>query len=113
MGQHAKDVPTTEHAYIAIRNSIIENTLPHGSRITIRGMAEYTECQSLKRALDRINLFRLLQKTRERVALSHVQLPRDLHMSVVKAIMSRDSDATERQMREHISVSTRGWLNLP
>ncbi len=215
MSRNAKTVPATEHAYLIIRNSILENTLPHGSRITIRGMAEltgvsiipviqalhrleneglieifpnwgsrvitldrettrdryllreavecqvarilaetlttvqetnltsiatrldelvardtlveefweldhefhqtlagYTECQSLKRALDRINLFRLMQKTREQVALTNIHLPRDLHMSVVKAIVSRDPDAAERQMREHISVSTRGWLNL-
>ncbi len=215
MGRNAKGVPATEHAYLVIRNSILENTLPHGSRITIRGMAEltgvsiipviqalhrleneglieifpnwgsrvitldrettrdryllreavecqvarilaetlsavqetnltsmaarldellardttveefweldhefhqtlasYTECQSLKRALDRINLFRLMQKTREQVALAHISLPPDLHMSVVKALLSRDPDTAERQMREHISVSTRGWLNL-
>jgi DNA-binding GntR family transcriptional regulator len=215
MARHVNSVPATEHAYLVIRNSILENTLPHGSRITIRGMAEltgvsiipviqalhrleneglieifpnwgsrvitldrettrdryllreavecqvarilagtltaiqennlasmaarldqlsardtaveefwnldhefhqtmasYTECQSLKRALDRINLFRLMQKTREQVALAHISLPHDLHMSVVKAIASRDPDVAERQMREHISVSTQGWLNL-
>lgn len=215
MARREKDVSATEHAYIVIRNSILKNTLPHGSRITIRGMADltgvsiipviqalhrleneglieifpnwgsrvitldrettrdryllreavecqvarilaenlttvqetnlssmatrlddllardtiveefweldhefhqtlagYTDCQSLKRALDRINLFRLMQKTKEEVALSHISLPRDLHLSLVKAIMSRDPDAAERQMREHISVSTRGWLNL-
>jgi DNA-binding GntR family transcriptional regulator len=73
-------------------------------------MARYTDSRSLLRALEHISLFRLLQKTREQVAMQHIELPANLHRSLVKAILSGDPDAAERQMREHIRASTTGWL---
>ena len=73
-------------------------------------MAQFTESKSLHKALGHINLFRLLQKTREQVILAHIELPEDLHRSVVKAILSGDPDTAERQIRDHINVSTKGWL---
>jgi DNA-binding GntR family transcriptional regulator len=73
-------------------------------------MAGYTESKSLVKALKHISLFRLLQKTREQVAAEHIELPKDLHRSLVAAILSGDPDGAERQMREHIWASTRGWL---
>jgi DNA-binding GntR family transcriptional regulator len=76
-------------------------------------MARFTESKSLHKALGHINLFRLLQKTREQVILSHIELPEDLHRSLVKAILSKDPDTAERQMRNHINVSTKSWLYNP
>jgi len=75
-------------------------------------MAKFTECKSLYKALENINLFRLMQKTKEQVLFQHISLPKDLHMSLVDAIVSGDPDRAERQMREHIMVSTKGWLPL-
>ena len=65
-------------------------------------MAEYTGSRSLMRALARINLFRLMQKTREHIILRRVGLPHDLHGRLVRAILNGDADAAERAMREHI-----------
>lgn len=76
-------------------------------------MAEYTESRSLHKALGHINLFRLMQRTREQVILTHIELPADLHRSLVGAILSGEPDAAEHQMREHISASTRDWLFRP
>lgn len=75
-------------------------------------MARFTECKSLYKALGNINLFRLMQRTKEQVLLQHISLPKDLHMSLVDAIESGDPDKAERQMREHIMVSTKGWISL-
>jgi DNA-binding GntR family transcriptional regulator len=65
-------------------------------------MAEYTGSRSLLRALARINLFRLMQKTREHIILRQVGLPPDLHGRLVTAILTGDPDVAERAMREHI-----------
>ena len=73
-------------------------------------LARFAESRSLQRALEHVSLFRLLQKTREKVTLQHIALPPDLHTSLVDAILSGDPDRAEGQMREHIRVSTRGWL---
>jgi DNA-binding GntR family transcriptional regulator len=73
-------------------------------------MASYTDSRSLVKALEHISLFRLLQKTREQVTAQHIELPADLHRSLTAAVLSGDPDAAERQMREHIWASTRGWL---
>ena len=73
-------------------------------------MARFTESKSLHKALAHINLFRLLQKTREQVILAHIELPEDLHRSLVHSILSGDPDKAERQMREHIGASTKSWL---
>ena len=73
-------------------------------------MARFTDSKSLHKALGHITLFRLLQKTREQIIMAHIGLPEDLHRSVVKAILSGDPDTAERQMRDHINVSTKSWL---
>ncbi len=65
-------------------------------------MAEYTGSKSLLRSLARINLFRLMQKTREHIILRRVGLPADLHGRLVRAILSGDPDTAEKAMREHI-----------
>ena len=65
-------------------------------------MAEFTGSKSLMRALTRINLFRLMQKTREHIILRRVGLPDDLHSRLVRAILTGDPDAAEKAMREHI-----------
>jgi DNA-binding GntR family transcriptional regulator len=65
-------------------------------------MAEFTGSKSLLRALARVNLFRLMQKTREHIILRRVGLPNDLHGRLVAAILAGDPDAAEKQMREHI-----------
>jgi DNA-binding GntR family transcriptional regulator len=65
-------------------------------------MAEYTGSRSLLRALARINLFRLMQKTTEYIIIRRVGLPGDLHGRLVRAILSGDPDVAERAMREHI-----------
>jgi len=65
-------------------------------------MAEYTGSRSLLRALARINLFRLMQKTREHIIIRRVGLPGDLHGRLVRAILSGDPDTAEKAMREHI-----------
>jgi DNA-binding GntR family transcriptional regulator len=73
-------------------------------------MAKFTDVASLLRALEHANLFRLLHKAREQVAHQHIVLPRDLHMSLYRAIASGDPDRAEAQMRKHIRASTRGWV---
>jgi GntR family transcriptional regulator, rspAB operon transcriptional repressor len=65
-------------------------------------MAEYTGSRSLLKALGHINLFRLMQKTREHIIIQRVGLPADLHGRLVEAILSRDPDVAEKAMREHI-----------
>ncbi len=65
-------------------------------------MAEYTGSRSLLRALTRINLFRLMQKTTEYIIIRRVGLPSDLHRRLVRAILAGDPDAAEKAMREHI-----------
>jgi GntR family transcriptional regulator, rspAB operon transcriptional repressor len=65
-------------------------------------MAEYTGSRSLLKALGHINLFRLMQKTREHIIIQRVGLPADLHMRLVDAILSGDPDVAEKAMREHI-----------
>lgn len=75
-------------------------------------MAQFTDCKSLYKALENINLFRLMQKTKEQVLMQHISLPKDLHLSLVHAIRSGDPDRAERKMREHIMASTKGWLSL-
>jgi GntR family transcriptional regulator of vanillate catabolism len=73
-------------------------------------MAKFADSSSLLRALEHVNLFRLLHKTREQVAHEHITLPRDLHLSLFHAIASGDPDRAEAAMRKHIRVSTKGWL---
>jgi DNA-binding GntR family transcriptional regulator len=73
-------------------------------------MAKFADSSSLLRALEHVNLFRLLHKAREQVAHQHIVLPRDLHRSLYHAIASGDPDRAEAQMREHIRVSTKGWV---
>ena len=75
-------------------------------------LARYTDSRSLVKALEHISLFRLLQKTREQVSVEHIELPEDLHGSLIAAILEGDPDTAECQMREHIRVSTRGWPEL-
>lgn len=65
-------------------------------------MAEYTGSRSLLRALARINLFRLMQKTTEHIIIRRVGLPDDLHVRLVRAILAGDPDVAEKAMREHI-----------
>jgi GntR family transcriptional regulator, rspAB operon transcriptional repressor len=65
-------------------------------------MAEYTGSRSLLRSLERVNLFRLMQKTREHIIIRRVGLPADLHGRLVAAIVAGDPETAERAMREHI-----------
>ena len=62
-------------------------------------MAEYAESPSLHRVLENINLFRLLQKARDRFVLDHTKLPEDWHRRLVVAIRNGDADEAERAMR--------------
>ena len=75
-------------------------------------MTSYTESNSLIKALEHVNLFRLLHKAREQIALKNIPLPKDLHVSLVSAISSGDEGRAEEQMRKHIYTSLYKWLKI-
>jgi DNA-binding GntR family transcriptional regulator len=65
-------------------------------------MAKHTGHQSLIAALDRINLFNLLQRAQFSAAEHSSQIPRDNHARLIRALRSRDPQVAEETMREHI-----------
>lgn len=65
-------------------------------------MAQYTDCPSLSRALRNINLFRLLSKALAFHLKRDDEIKKDLHMRVVRGILSHDPKIAEQAMREHI-----------
>lgn len=60
---------------------------------------------SLERALHRINLFQFLQRSVKTQKLTNIPIPADLHGRVIEGIATRDPDAAERAMRDHINFS--------
>jgi DNA-binding GntR family transcriptional regulator len=68
-------------------------------------MAEAAGRPSLVRALHRINLFQLLQRSVKTQKLTNVPIPTDHHGRVIEAIATRDPDIAEKAMREHIQFS--------
>jgi DNA-binding GntR family transcriptional regulator len=65
-------------------------------------LAKFAGSKSLLREIQKINLFRFLQRAREWVLVKKQAFPKDHHMSVVDAILSRDPDRAENVMRNHI-----------
>ena len=76
--------------------------LHHQFHIT---MAEFSGCPSLKDALQRVNLYRLLQNAVSRRMTRRPELPPDWHMRVVDAVATGDADRAEAVMREHVQDS--------
>ena len=68
-------------------------------------LARSTGRASLERALHRINLFQILQRSVRTQKLTNLPIPPDLHRRIVEGIASRDQDAAERAMRDHIYFS--------
>ena len=68
-------------------------------------LAQMTSRPSLERALHRINLFNLLQRSVRKKVLTATPIPTDLHMQIVDGIATGDSDEAERVMRDHIYFS--------
>lgn len=68
-------------------------------------IAEHTECPSLVRALRRLNLLDLLQRTAGNFASSRRDVPRKLHQQIVDAIARGDPEYAEKIVREHIHSS--------
>lgn len=67
-------------------------------------IAAHTGRKSLADALERINLFRLLQGVVERNR-KRDDLPEDWHRRLVDAIATRDADEAEAAMRTHVRSS--------
>jgi DNA-binding GntR family transcriptional regulator len=65
-------------------------------------MGEFTGCKSLIEALHRMNLFILLQRALDTRRRKPRKIAKDLHMQVVKGILSKDPDVAEQAMRTHI-----------
>jgi DNA-binding GntR family transcriptional regulator len=68
-------------------------------------LAQATGRPSLERALHRINLFQILQRSVKTQKLTNVPIPKDLHARIVTAIATRDPDEAEKAMRDHIYFS--------
>ncbi len=60
---------------------------------------------SLEEALHRINLFQFLQRSVKTQKLSRQPIPRDLHRQIIDGIATRDPDAAEKAMRDHLYFS--------
>jgi DNA-binding GntR family transcriptional regulator len=65
-------------------------------------LAKMAGSKSLLREIQKINLFRFLQRAREWVLAKKQAFPADHHMSVVEAILSRDPELAESVMRNHV-----------
>jgi DNA-binding GntR family transcriptional regulator len=68
-------------------------------------LAHSTERPSLERALHRISLFHLLQRTVEKRVATKKAFPPNLHMQVVDGIATRSADIAEHVMRDHLYFS--------
>ena len=68
-------------------------------------LAQATGRPSLERALHRINLFQILQRSVRTQKLTNVPIPSDLHTKIIAGIASRDPDIAEKAMRDHIYFS--------
>jgi DNA-binding GntR family transcriptional regulator len=68
-------------------------------------LAEMAGRQSLEKALHRINLFHLLQRSVREKVLTETPIPEDLHMQIVDGIATGDPDEAEKVMRYHIYFS--------
>jgi DNA-binding GntR family transcriptional regulator len=68
-------------------------------------LAQATNRPSLERALHRINLFQILQRSVRTQKLTNVPIPADLHMQIMDGIASRDPDEAEKAMRDHLYFS--------
>ena len=68
-------------------------------------LAQATARPSLERALHRINLFQILQRSVRTQKLTKLPIPPDLHMQIVDGMATRDPDIAERVMRDHIYFS--------
>ena len=79
-------------------------TLHHRLHIV---MAQYTGCDSLKDALERVNLYRLLQNAVSRRTARQRPLPDDWHRQLVADIAEGTPDSAEAAMRQHVRDSLR------
>jgi DNA-binding GntR family transcriptional regulator len=67
-------------------------------------LAELTGCESLVDALRKIGFFLLLQRLH--ITLHRVRQKREDHVTLVRAIMSRDPAEAESRMRHHVTSLT-------
>ncbi len=68
-------------------------------------LAQATGRPSLEKALHRINLFQILQRSVSTQKLTKTPIPADIHMQIMDGIASRDPDAAEKAMRDHLHFS--------
>jgi DNA-binding GntR family transcriptional regulator len=68
-------------------------------------MAQYTECPSLLKALESINLFHLLQRAANKNLWRTDNIPPDIHLNIVQQIMQRNPEGAENAMRSHMYAS--------
>ena len=71
-------------------------------------LAKLTGCFSLERALHNVSLFHLLQRNILAKEAMLTDIPNDLHLRIVEAILKKKPDEAERTMREHIRLSRNG-----
>ncbi|NJL71760.1 MAG: GntR family transcriptional regulator [Candidatus Competibacteraceae bacterium] len=65
-------------------------------------LARFAGSKSLLREIQKINLFRFLQRAKEWTLVEKEAFPKDHHKAVLDAILSGDPDAAEKAMRAHI-----------
>lgn len=69
-------------------------------------LAENTGCRSLVQALQRLNLFDLLQQSVAKYTITHTEPPKkDHHKKIVVAVERGDPDEAESVMRAHVYFS--------
>jgi DNA-binding GntR family transcriptional regulator len=68
-------------------------------------LAQATRRPSLERALHRINLFQILQRSVMTKKLTNDPIPADLHVQIIEGIATRDPEIAEKAMRDHIYFS--------
>jgi len=65
-------------------------------------LAKFAGSKSLYKEIQKINLFRFLQRVREWVLVEKTAFPADHHGSIVNAILTGNPDVAEKAMRSHI-----------
>ena len=65
-------------------------------------LARFAGSKSLYKEIQKINLFRFLQRVREWVLVEKTAFPQDHHGCIVKAILTGDPDVAEKTMRNHV-----------
>jgi DNA-binding GntR family transcriptional regulator len=66
-------------------------------------LARMAGSKTLLKEIQKINLFRLLQRAREWVLVKKEAFSTDHHMQIVNAILTQNADHAERVMRDHIN----------